>query len=185
MIGLFQACRSLARAAARTFQAMNTKDISAHLAGIFSELTAGAKGGANFVLNGGDPGLLAALDGLSAAEASVAVRDGATVAAHAEHLRFSLSLMNRWAIEGGNPFANAAWYQAWEVRAVDVDRWTAIRAALRKEVQAWQEVLRSPREVLPIELGGMLGSVVHLAYHLGAMRQMQPGLRGPKDESKR
>jgi hypothetical protein len=170
---------------ARTFQAMNTKDLSALLAGIFSELTAGAQGGANFVLNGGDPGLLSALDGLSAAQASMAVQDGASVAAHAEHLRFSLSLMNRWATEGGNPFANAAWYQAWEVRAVDADRWAAIRAGLRKEVLAWQEVLHGPREVLPIELGGMLGSVVHLAYHLGAMRQVQPGMRGPKDASTR
>lgn len=32
-----------------------------------------------------------------------------------------------------------------------------------------------------IELTGMLGSIAHLAYHLGAMRQIAKGMRGPKE----
>ena len=47
------------------------------------------------MLNSGDVGLLRSLDTLSAGEASRAVNDGATIAAHAQHLRYGLSLMPR------------------------------------------------------------------------------------------
>ena len=87
---------------------------------LFSELVDGASGrrGA-FILNTGDVGLLRSLDKLSAADASRSVNDGATIAAHAQHVRYGLSLMNRWAIEGGNPFADATWDEAWKTSDVD------------------------------------------------------------------
>ena len=31
------------------------------------------------------------------------------------------------------------------------------------------------------ELNGVIGSVVHLGYHLGAIRQIHVGARGPRD----
>ena len=82
---------------------MQTNNIASSLTTLFSELVDGAKApvGGNFVLNSGDPGLLASLDKLSAADASRSVHGGATIAAHAEHVRYGLSLMNRWATEGG------------------------------------------------------------------------------------
>jgi hypothetical protein len=159
-------------------------DLGPLLAGVFSELVDGATGGTNFVLNSGDPGLLASLDLLSAADASRSSQQGGTIAAHAEHLRYALSLMNRWAREGGNPFAGARWYEAWETDVVDEVRWGEIRAGLRHEIVQWKEALRTPRELPPIVAGGMTGSVVHLAYHMGAMRQIVASLRGPKDRSK-
>ena len=85
-------------------------EFSPALTRLFSELvdgTSGRKGA--FILNTGDIGLLASLDKMSAAEASRSVHDGATIAAHAQHLRYGLSLMNRWATDGGDPFANATW----------------------------------------------------------------------------
>jgi hypothetical protein len=87
---------------------MRTTEISPVLARLFAELADGAsqKGGA-FILNSGDIGLLRSLDKLSAGAASRSVNDGATIAAHAQHVRYGLSLMNRWATEGGNPFADA------------------------------------------------------------------------------
>lgn len=162
---------------------MNTASFAPVLAKIFAELTTGAAKTGGFVLNGGDAGLLASLDKLSATDASQNAQAGASVAAHAEHLRFGLSLMNRWATEGGNPFAGAKWYEAWNVTTADEARWKAIRDGLRKEVEAWQQALRTPREVEEIELSGMFGSVAHLAYHLGAIRQIIAAARGPKDES--
>src|SRR4051812_48483042 len=81
-------------------RAMHTGDASAALARVFAELIDGTTGESAFVLNRGDIGLLKALDTLSAANASRAVNGGATIAAHAEHLRYGLSLMNRWAIDG-------------------------------------------------------------------------------------
>jgi len=54
-------------------------------------------------------------------------------------------------------------------------------SGLRDETQRWLEVLRSPREVMDIELTGMIASIAHLAYHLGAIRQIDKSVRGPKE----
>jgi hypothetical protein len=32
-----------------------------------------------------------------------------------------------------------------------------------------------------VELTGMIASIAHLAYHLGAIRQISKAVRGPKD----
>lgn len=161
---------------------MQTHEISESLATLFSELIDGADttGGA-YVLNSGDAGLLRSLDKLSAADASQSVHGGATIAAHAQHVRYGLSLMNRWAREGGNPFADAAWDEAWKIGAVDDGRWADIRDGLRDEARRWLEGLGSSRSVARVELNGMIGSIVHFAYHLGAMRQIAAGARGPRE----
>jgi hypothetical protein len=133
------------------------------------------------MLNSGDQGLLRALDTTSADEASRSVNGGATVAAHAQHVRFGLSLMNRWAREGGDPFADAKWDEAWKVSGVDEPAWSEIRNGMRSEAHQWLTVLGSPRAVTPVEFAGMLASIAHLAYHLGAIRQISKGTRGPRE----
>jgi len=162
---------------------MHTNEISPSLTRLFSELILGAHGrpGSAFILNSGDIGLLASLDKLTAAEASSSVHGGATIAAHAEHERYGLSLMNRWASEGGNPFADAKWDEAWRISVVDEAQWSEIRSGLKNEATRWLDALGSPREVSKIELSGMIASIAHLAYHLGAMRQIASSARGPKD----
>src|SRR5689334_10817350 len=113
---------------------MQTTNLSPTLALLFSELVDGVTSSAGgFMLNTGDAGLLRSLDRLSAADASRSVNDGATIAAHAQHLRFGLSLMNRWASQGGNPFADATWDLAWKISKVDTAAWEEIRAGLRDE----------------------------------------------------
>ena len=161
---------------------MNTTDVAPALNRLFSELVDGVSGPTGaFVLNTGDAGLLRSLDKLSAAEASRAVNDGATIAAHAQHLRYGLSLMNRWATEGGNPFADATWDEAWKTSVVDADAWQAIRSGLRDETHRWLELLKLPRDVARIELTGMIASIAHLGYHLGAIRQIDKQTRGPRE----
>ena len=160
-------------------------DTNASLKRVFSELVDGAShpGGA-FVLNSGDVGLLQSLDNLSAAEASQSANDGATIAAHAEHLRYGLSLMNEWARDGGDPFSGARWDEAWKVRSVDAERWEEIRNGLRDEAHQWLDALGKPRDPTKLELSGMIGSVAHLAYHLGAIRQIDKSARGPKESTR-
>ena len=160
---------------------MHTTDIATALSRVFSELTDGPRHKLGVVLNTGDGALLRSLDKLSAGEASEAVHGGATIAAHAQHVRYGLSLMNRWAAEGGNPFADATWDAAWRLSTVSDAEWQEIRDGLRGETERWQEALRTPREVTNIELTGMIGSVAHLAYHLGAIRQIATGARGPRE----
>jgi hypothetical protein len=161
---------------------MNTSDVRSALTRLFSELVDGlaaAPGG--YVLNKGDVGLLRSLARLSAADASRAVNDGATIAAHAQHLRYGLSLMNRWAAEGGNPFADAKWDEAWKISAVDANAWQEIRDGLRNEAHHWLRALDTARNVTDIEFTGMISSIAHLAYHLGAIRQIDKQARGPRE----
>ena len=161
---------------------MRTTDITSALSRLFSELVDGASDQTGaFMLNSGDVGLLRSLDKLPAAEASRSADDGATIAAHAQHVRYGLSLMNRWAAEGGDPFADAAWEIPWRTSRVDESEWKEIRDGLRDEAHRWLTTLRSPREVNDFELTGMISSIPHLAYHLGAIRQIAKETRGPKE----
>lgn len=156
--------------------------VTSAMAGLFSELVNGVpKGAGAFILNSGDAGLLRSLDRLPAEEASRSVNGGATIAAHAQHLRYGLSLMNRWAREGGNPFADATWDAAWKISSVDAASWEEIRTGLRHEASRWQQALSAPRDPSPVELMGMMGSIAHLAYHLGAIRQIGVQTRGPRE----
>lgn len=50
-----------------------------------------------------------------------------------------------------------------------------------EESTRWLNALRTPRDVQEIELNGVVGSIAHLAYHLGAIRQINSSLRGPAD----
>jgi hypothetical protein len=160
---------------------MRTNDISPILEGLFSELVNGPSSSGAFVLNSGDVGLLRSLDKIPAGAASLSTNGGATLAAHAQHLRYGLSLMNRWAKEGGNPFADAKWDEAWKTSGVTATEWDAIRDGLRHETADWLQVLKTPREVAEVDLSGIIASIAHLAYHLGAMRQINKDARGPKE----
>jgi len=161
---------------------MLTAESSRTLSHLFAELVEGVtskRGG--FMLNTGDAGMLASLDKLSAEDASRSTNGGATIAAHTQHVRYGLSLMNQWAAEGGNPFANAKWDEAWKITRVDADQWREIRDGLRQETQRWSQVLKTPREVAGIEFTGLVSSIAHLAYHLGAIRQIDKSARGPRE----
>lgn len=157
---------------------MNTREITDSLGTLLAELVDGAPEGGAYMLNGGDPGLLRSLDRLSADAASAASDGGAPIAAHVEHLRYGLSLMNRWA-GGENPFRDADWSASWRRTSVTDAEWAQLRADLRDEAHRWLSVVRTPREVAPIELNGMIGSIAHLAYHVGAIRQIDRTARGP------
>ena len=64
---------------------MRTDDTAPMLVRLFGELIDGATAG-GFVLNTGDIGLLRSLDTLSAADASRSTNEGATIAAHVQHV---------------------------------------------------------------------------------------------------
>jgi hypothetical protein len=161
---------------------MDITAVSSTLVRLFSELVDGAaRGGDAFILNSGDAGLHRSLDALSAADASRSVNDGATIAAHAQHVRYGLSLMNRWAREGGNPFADAKWDEAWKTSTVADSEWAEIRKGLSEETHQWLAVLNTRREASEVELAGIVASVAHLAYHLGAIRQIHRQARGPRE----
>jgi hypothetical protein len=162
---------------------MNTADISETLITLCSELVKGVnKPVEPYVLNSGDRGLLASLNQLSAQHASRSSNGGATIAAHADHVRYGLSLMNAWT-PGGNPWANADWSASWKISSVTDQQWQAIQDDLRDESRQLLETLHTPMNVSRQEMNNIIGIIVHLAYHLGAIRQIERNARGPKESA--
>src|SRR5262249_12867697 len=82
-----------------------------------------------------------------------------------------------------DPFKDADWSASWKKTKVSESEWRTLRTELRAEATRWLDTLRTPREVQEIELNGMIGSIAHLAYHLGAIRQIDTSLRGPAEGS--
>ncbi|HEX6606085.1 MAG TPA: hypothetical protein VF276_04145 [Chloroflexia bacterium] len=126
-----------------------------------------------FIDNEANSGILGALEGVSAAEASRSVdgsgQEGSTIAANAEHLRWSLAQFNA-AIRGGA--YEGRWEESWQVTSVGEDDWDNLRRALRTEFETLCALLK-PQESLPEDyITGTLASVAHAAFHLGLIRQM-------------
>jgi hypothetical protein len=155
--------------------------LNSAIATILTELIDGAGTENAWILNPNDRGLLGSVEKLSGAQASAAnPGGGATIAGHVDHVRYGLELMNRWS-QGENPFSDADYSISWNRREVSDREWTELRGKLRSEAHKWLEAARKPRDLSEFELTGVIASAVHLAYHLGAMRQIDSTLRGPKE----
>ena len=163
---------------------MSSSLLSTVLPTLMSELVEGRPdpGDRTYVLNRGDEGLLASLERLSAEQASTTNAGGASIAAHAEHLRYALSILNRWAAGTHPSEQQMDWTASWKRTAVSDEEWRALRSDLRREATAWTGALRDARPSDALEAGWITSSVVHLAYHLGAIRQIDRAARGPTAE---
>ncbi len=147
---------------------------------LFRELIDGPDAAAAWMLNPGDAGMLRSLDKLTAQSASAAPAPGrSSIAAHVDHVRYGLSLMNRWGRGESDPWSSADWAASWKRVAVTDQEWAELKHAFESEVRTWLDTLRSPREFSEVELNGVIASVAHLAYHLGAIRQIDLASRGP------
>ena len=163
---------------------MSAEPLETFLPALFSELVQGSRDprARTYVLNQGDEGLLASLDRLSAAAASSTHAGGASIAAHVDHLRYGFSLVNRWADGSPPPWPDMDWTLSWRRTTVSEAEWQSLRDELRREAARWAEALVTPRVVSAIGASWMIGSIAHLAYHLGAIRQIDRATRGPTAE---
>ena len=163
---------------------MDTGSFATVLRTLFSEIVQGSPdpSARTYLLNRGDAGLLASLDRLSAVAASATHGGSGSIAAHVDHLRYGLSLLNRGAKSVPPPWKDMDWTASWRKNVVSDIEWQKLRDELRREADAWAEVFRKPREVSDVEAGWMAGSVAHLAYHMGAIRQIDRATRGPTAE---
>ena len=166
---------------------MPVAQLGSALATLLSELVNGPPEAEAYMLNPGDPGLLASLARIPwAAAAESAPGGGAPVAAHVDHLRYGLSLFNRWAGGESNPFATADWSASWTRSVGSEEEWRRLCEDLAGEARRWQEsldALGSGPPLSGVALRGVLASVAHLAYHLGAIRQIDARARGPRQEA--
>jgi len=157
---------------------MQTAALGNTLPALFSELVDGASLSEAYMVNRGDAGLIRSLDRLSATAASKLTANGSSIAAHVDHLRYGLSLMNRWAA-GESPFDDADWTASWRKTRVTAAEWKQLRDRLGDEAHRWHQALGKPREISEADLRSVIGSIAHLAYHVGAIRQIDLTARGP------
>lgn len=124
-----------------------------------------------------EAGLFATLAALSPETASRPVTaGGTTIAAHAEHLRWSLALTNALA-RGETP--DDEWAESWSLRTVNSNTWRQLQTDLRSEYQTLISALPpTPDLTNPIFVTSGVALVAHAAYHLSAIRQMALVLRG-------
>lgn len=158
-----------------------TNDLPSSLSVLFGELIDGPSPDAAYMLNRGDLGLLRSLDRLSAEAASRPAAPGsASIAAHVDHLCYGLDLMNRWSSGERDPWSDADWTASWRRGTVTESEWAALRDRLRETSSHWRQALQTPRTMSDLELNGVISSIAHLAYHLGAIRQIDRSIQGPK-----
>lgn len=140
-------------------------------------------GGTWLVSNQEKSGILGSIDSLTAEQASRPPIPGApTIAAHVEHLRFSLDLANR-AYQGEDAYSTAKWSESWKIQSVSPVEWEKLRAELRHQFEKLASLLPKWNDWEHYTLTGGLASVAHAAYHLGAIRLALHALRGTQTES--
>jgi hypothetical protein len=107
------------------------------------------------------------------------VSGGSSIAAHVDHCLYYFELMNRWASGEKNPWKGADWKVSWTRTSVTPESWASLRQAFETQVRRWLDVVSQPREVTEAQLTSMIASIAHLAYHVGAIRQMNRSAGGP------
>jgi hypothetical protein len=117
-------------------------------------------------------GVLGTLARLTAAQASTPPAPGRkTAAAHAAHLLFAIELATR-RVRGEDPPAD--WDASWEPATVDDAAWRRLCDDLRQASVNLRTAILEGETWTAMMLQGIVATVAHTAYHLGALRQMLP-----------
>jgi hypothetical protein len=122
--------------------------------------------------------LFETLNSISAGQASRrAGAECATIAAHVEHVRFYLDVLND--IMRTEKLVRVDWRNIWQtVGEVTPDEWEAQKQRLRESYKRVLDTIRNyDRWQNDYGIAGSLSVVAHTAYHLGAIRQAWCAIR--------
>lgn len=130
-----------------------------------------------WIIDGRDPqaALFGTLATLTPQQAFAApTPNGKSVAAHVQHLRYSLDLL-LVRMQGQNPQAD--WSTSFDTPDTSPEGWDALQRELRRAYDGVVAFLQQyadaqPQDLPPIHLVGLAASIAHNAYHLGAIRQI-------------
>jgi hypothetical protein len=138
---------------------------------LLAEAYEGTTGQSWFSDHGPESGLFASLERISAENASKTPSSGgSSVAAHVNHLRWSLAMSNAL-MRGQKTSSN--WAESWQVQTVNAATWTELKTNLRLEYKTLRDQLPNgfdPNNPMMVTAGVSL--VAHAAYHLSAIRQL-------------
>ncbi|MVT07464.1 hypothetical protein [Chitinophaga tropicalis] len=138
---------------------------------LLNELYVGVNAGPTWVI---DPkpghGFIAAIKTIDARQASTPiVKGGSTIAAHTEHLRWSIYFALEF-YKGNRP--EGEWDKSWLVREVDEAQWAKLQMDLQEAYDKLKTAIESVTDWSdPLMLQGTIALLPHAAYHLGAVKQ--------------
>ncbi len=116
-------------------------------------------------------GIRATLAAITAEQASRRINGRPSIAAHARHMSFHLRVTAEW-IEGDH--SKRDWLGSFEPQTVTTEEWDGVKRDLEASRDGFTRALGSLTPERFAEEGGGMGAVAHLAYHLGAIRQLMP-----------
>jgi hypothetical protein len=115
-------------------------------------------------------GLNTTLEGLNIETVSRTPAPGrSSIAAHVRHLVYSLETVNA-RFSGEHPELD--WTAAWAQPTVTMDEWMGLCSSLAMQRRALEMNIKERAEPNQVFLERAINSIVHLGYHVGAIRQL-------------
>jgi hypothetical protein len=149
-------------------------DAARQALGVLREAVEGPSGPSTYFIDKRpDAGLLGALGSIDAATASRTWGD-TTIAAHAHHIAFAMA-DSAAIIEGTHTPPD--WKESWRVKTVDDAGWRELVARVGREYERLRRAVESRAASSGEAFAEAVGSIAHVAYHLGAIRQKVVALR--------
>jgi hypothetical protein len=156
---------------------IDANDAVRQLSSVLREAVEGPSGPSTYFIDKRpDAGLLGALGSVDAAGASRVWGD-TTIAAHAHHIAFAMA-DSAAIIEGSHTPPD--WKQSWRVTSVDDAAWKELVARVGREYERLRRTIESRSSSSAETFGEAVGSIAHVAYHLGAIRQKVVGLQSTR-----
>ncbi len=151
---------------------INQEDFTTALSILFRETFEGMPTAEEQVYLSHDTGIFSTLGTLNAEQASTEI-NGVTIAAHSEHARFYIELLDNYL---NRDMRVIDFKQSWRVSKVSENEWDDLRGNLSKIYRKTTETLEK-NDVWGLDtITVAMGIVAHTAYHLGAIRQMAKSL---------
>ena len=126
-----------------------------------------------FTDNKPDAGFIGLLQGLNAADVSLPIA-GTSIVSHVHHVIFSLLESAAWIRGDHSP---KDWNESWRVSSVTDSEWSQMLDHIRASFLALRIAIRENGANDILTIGGTIGVVAHMAFHLGGIRQKVALLR--------
>ncbi len=114
-------------------------------------------------------GIRSTLKPITAEQASRRLDGRPSIAAHARHMNFHLRVAGEW-IQGDH--SKRDWLGSFEPQTVTAEEWTRLQGDLEASRAELVRIFKSLTPERFVEEGAGMGVIAHLAYHLGAIRQL-------------
>ncbi len=116
-------------------------------------------------------GIRITLKSLSAEQASRRPGQHPSIAAHVRHMNFHLRMTYEWVM---GDHSRRDWKGSFEPQSVTTEEWARLPQELETTRNEFLRIMSELPADTFVSEGAGIGAIAHLAYHLGAIRQLLP-----------